>query len=70
MGIWFRFSTDARLKIAIEFYDDQSGYERGSDAVAASPSGMSDSGTEAVWGSEHGLQRGIEVRHDAGLQLP
>ncbi|WP_001024962.1 type VI secretion system Vgr family protein, partial [Escherichia coli] len=30
VGIWFRFATDARLKIeVIEFYDDQSGYERG-----------------------------------------
>ncbi|MDV2876732.1 type VI secretion system tip protein VgrG, partial [Phytobacter diazotrophicus] len=29
VGIWFRFSTDVRLKIeVIEFYDDQSGYER------------------------------------------
>lgn len=50
-AIWFRFSTDARLKIGvIEFYDDQSGYERGLTLPLRHPSGMSDSGTEAVWG--------------------
>ncbi|WP_370607974.1 DUF2345 domain-containing protein [Klebsiella pneumoniae] len=50
VGIWFRFSTDARLKIGvIEFYDDQSGYERGLTLPLGHPSGMSDSGTEAVW---------------------
>lgn len=50
VGIWFRFSTDARLKIGvIEFYDDQSGYERGQTLPLRHPSGMSDSGTEAVW---------------------
>ncbi|WP_427090476.1 DUF2345 domain-containing protein [Klebsiella pneumoniae] len=50
VGIWFRFSTDARLKIeVIEFYDDQSGYERGLTLPLRHPSGMSDSGTEAVW---------------------
>ncbi|EAN4681798.1 type VI secretion system tip protein VgrG [Salmonella enterica] len=51
VGIWFRFSTDARLKIeVVEFYDDQSGYERGLTLPLRNPSGMSDSGTEAVWG--------------------
>ncbi|HDU5691055.1 TPA: type VI secretion system tip protein VgrG [Klebsiella pneumoniae subsp. ozaenae] len=50
VGIWFRFSTDARLKIGvIEFYDDQCGYERGLTLPLRHPSGMSDSGTEAVW---------------------
>lgn len=50
VGIWFRFSTDARLKIGvIEFNDDQSGYERGLTLPLRHPSGMSDSGTEAVW---------------------
>ncbi|HBY4880141.1 TPA: type VI secretion system tip protein VgrG [Klebsiella pneumoniae] len=50
VGVWFRFSTDARLKIGvIEFYDDQSGYERGLTLPLRHPSGMSDSGTEAVW---------------------
>ncbi|MDC0727060.1 type VI secretion system tip protein VgrG [Phytobacter diazotrophicus] len=51
VGIWFRFSTDARLKIeVVELYDDQSGYERGLTLPLRNPSGMSDSGTEAVWG--------------------
>jgi type VI secretion system secreted protein VgrG len=51
VGIWFRFSTDVRLKIeVIEFYDDQSGYECGLMLPLRHPSGLSDSGTESVWG--------------------
>ncbi|HAM6746727.1 type VI secretion system Vgr family protein [Escherichia coli] len=51
VGIWFRFATDARLKIeVIEFYDDQSGYERGLTLPLRHPSGLHDSATEAVWG--------------------
>lgn len=50
-GIWFRFATDARLKIeVIEFYDDQSGYERGLTLPLRHPSGLFDGETEAVWG--------------------
>ncbi|WP_113468923.1 type VI secretion system Vgr family protein [Escherichia coli] len=51
VGIWFRFATDARLKIeVVEFYDDQSGYERGLTLPLRHPSGLFDSETEAVWG--------------------
>ena len=51
VGIWFRFATDARLKIeVIEFYDDQSGYERGLRLPLRHPSGLFDGETEAVWG--------------------
>lgn len=51
VGIWFRFATDARLKIeVIEFYDDQSGYERGLTLPIRHPSGLFDGETEAVWG--------------------
>lgn len=51
VGIWFRFATDARLKIeVIEFYDDQSGYERGLTLPLRHPSGQFDGETEAVWG--------------------
>ncbi|EQA5777730.1 type VI secretion system Vgr family protein [Escherichia coli] len=50
VGIWFRFATDARLKIeVIEFYDDQSGYERGLTLPLRHPSGLFDGETEAVW---------------------
>ncbi len=50
-GIWFRFATDARLKIeVVEFYDDQSGYERGLTLPLRHPSGLFDGETEAVWG--------------------
>ena len=51
VGIWFRFATDARLKIeVIEFYDDQSGYERGLTLPLRHPSWLFDGATEAVWG--------------------
>ncbi|QLR89976.1 type VI secretion system tip protein VgrG [Escherichia coli] len=51
VGIWFRFATDARLKIeVIEFFDDQSGYERGLTLPLRHPSRLHDSATEAVWG--------------------
>ncbi|HAW2446787.1 TPA: type VI secretion system tip protein VgrG [Escherichia coli] len=51
VSIWFRFATDARLKIeVIEFYDDQSGYERGLTLPLRHPSGLHDGATEAVWG--------------------
>lgn len=51
VGIWFRFATDARLKIeVIEFYDDQSGYVRGLTLPLRHPSGLFDGETEAVWG--------------------
>ncbi|HCD4276799.1 TPA: type VI secretion system tip protein VgrG [Escherichia coli] len=51
VGIWFRFATDARLKIeVIGFFDDQSGYERGLTLPLRHPSGLHDSATEAVWG--------------------
>ena len=51
VGIWFRFATDARLKIeVIEFYDDLSGYERGLTLPLRHPSGLHDGATEAVWG--------------------
>ncbi|HHQ9043317.1 TPA: type VI secretion system Vgr family protein [Escherichia coli] len=51
VGIWFRFATDARLKIeVIEFYDDQSGYERGLTLPLRHPSGLFDGETEAVCG--------------------
>ncbi|HBD2341215.1 TPA: type VI secretion system tip protein VgrG [Escherichia coli] len=51
VGIWFRFATDARLKIeVVEFYDAQSGYERGLTLPLRHPSGLFDGETEAVWG--------------------
>ncbi|MDL5810091.1 type VI secretion system tip protein VgrG [Escherichia coli] len=51
VGIWFRFATDARLKIeVVEFYDDQSGYERGLTLPLRHPSGLFDGETEAGWG--------------------
>lgn len=51
VGIWFRFATDARLKIeVIEFYDDQSGYELGLTLPLRHASGLHDGATEAVWG--------------------
>ena len=66
VGIWFRFSTDVRLKIeVIEFYDDQSGYERGLMLPLRHPSGLSDSGTESVWGlntAYHVVEKSVTTR--------
>ncbi|XWJ91433.1 DUF2345 domain-containing protein [Phytobacter ursingii] len=66
VGIWFRFSTDVRLKIeVIEFYDDQCGYERGLMLPLRHPSGLSDSGTESVWGlntAYHVVEKSVTTR--------
>ncbi|RWZ16829.1 type VI secretion system Vgr family protein [Escherichia coli] len=51
VGIWFRFATDARLKIeVIEFFDDQSGYERGLTLPRRRPHGLHGRATEAGGG--------------------
>jgi type VI secretion system secreted protein VgrG len=53
VGIWFRFTTDTRLKIdVVEFYDDQKGYEKGLLLPSVPPSGQLDTGVESVWGME------------------
>ncbi len=69
-GIWFRFATDARLKIeVVEFYDDQSGYERGLTPLLRYPSGCL-MVKRKRYGAEYRVQRGGKKRHHAGLQLP
>ncbi|MTD29075.1 type VI secretion system Vgr family protein [Erwinia sorbitola] len=51
VGIWFRFTTDTRLKIdVVEFYDGKQGHLQGLTLPAVPPSGMHDVGVEAVWG--------------------
>ena len=53
VGIWFRFTTDARLNIdVVEFYDGQQGYEKGLTLPSVPPSGQHSSGADAVWGME------------------
>ncbi|MTH48264.1 type VI secretion system Vgr family protein [Intestinirhabdus alba] len=53
VGIWFRFTTDARLKIdVVTFSDAQRHYEQGLILPLASPSGQSDTGRESVWALE------------------
>lgn len=50
VGIWYRFTTDARLNIdVVEFYDDQQFYQQGLILPAVPPSGMHDSALESVW---------------------
>lgn len=49
VGIWFRFTTDARLNIdVVEFYDSQRGYEKGLTLPSVPPSGQLDKGVESV----------------------
>lgn len=51
VGIWFRFTTDARLNIdVVEFYDAQQGYGRGLTLPSVPLSGQQAEGADAVWG--------------------
>jgi type VI secretion system secreted protein VgrG len=53
VGIWFRFTTDARLNIdVVEFYDGPQGYVTGLTLPAVPPSGLHDGGVESVWAME------------------
>lgn len=57
LGIWFRFTTDARLHIdVVEFYDGQRGYEQGLALPSVPPSGQLDQGEESVWDMESRYQ--------------
>lgn len=50
-GIWFRFTTDARLNIdVVEFYDAQHGYAPDITLPVVPPSGMHDGASDAAWG--------------------
>ena len=50
VGIWFRFTTDARLNIdVVAFCDSRQGYQHGLTLPAVPVSGMHDSGAESVW---------------------
>lgn len=53
VGIWFRFTTDARLNIdVVEFYDARAGYEKGLTLPSVPPSGQHSEGEDAVWEME------------------
>nr|WP_154324519.1 type VI secretion system Vgr family protein [Pantoea sp. 201603H] len=66
VGIWFRFTTDARLNIdVVEFYDGQQGYEKGLTLPSVPPSGQHDRGVESVWemASHHNVvQKQVSTR--------
>lgn len=50
VGIWFRFTPDARLYIdVVEFYDGRQGHVKGLTLPAVPPSGMHDAGSDSVW---------------------
>jgi type VI secretion system secreted protein VgrG len=59
VGIWYRFSTNERLGIAVvEFHDDQRHYVRPRVSLPFRPqSGLVSSGADGVWGlqSSHGV---------------
>lgn len=51
VGIWFRFTPDARLHIdVVEFYDGKQGHVKGLTLPAVPPSGMHDAATDCAWG--------------------
>lgn len=53
VGIWFRFTTEARLNIdVVEFYDSRQGYEKGLTLPSVPPSGQHSQGADSVWGME------------------
>ncbi|AYN27051.1 type VI secretion system tip protein VgrG [Buttiauxella sp. 3AFRM03] len=53
VGIWFRFTADARLNIdVVEFYDSQQGYGKDLSLPSVPPSGQHSQGVDAVWGME------------------
>ncbi|ROP61536.1 type VI secretion system secreted protein VgrG [Enterobacter sp. BIGb0383] len=53
VGIWFRFTTDTRLKIdVVEFYDARQGYEKGLVLPSVPPSGQHAAGMDSVWAME------------------
>ncbi|QCY12021.1 type VI secretion system tip protein VgrG [Pseudomonas sp. MPC6] len=50
VGIWYRFTSDERLKIdAVEFHDDQLHYQSGIELPYHSPAGLSSSEQDGVW---------------------
>jgi type VI secretion system secreted protein VgrG len=50
VGIWYRFTSDERLKIGVvEFHDDQRHYQFGTELPLRSPSGFASSGQDSVW---------------------
>ncbi|QUG75044.1 type VI secretion system tip protein VgrG [Erwinia sp. E602] len=51
VGIWFRFTPDARLHIdVVAFYDGKQGHVKGLTLPAVPPSGMHDAATDCAWG--------------------
>ncbi|MGH8382473.1 type VI secretion system Vgr family protein [Pseudomonas sp.] len=50
VGIWYRFTSDERLKIeVVEFHDDQRRYQFGVTLAYRPQSGLSSSGQDSVW---------------------
>ena len=50
VGIWYRFSSDDRLRLdVVEFHDDQRRYQFGLALPCRPPSGLSSTGEDAVW---------------------
>ncbi|WP_159868265.1 MULTISPECIES: type VI secretion system Vgr family protein [unclassified Raoultella] len=53
VGIWFRFTADARLNIdVVAFYDSQQGYEKGLTLPSVPLSGQHSKGVDSVWEME------------------
>ncbi len=78
VGIWYRFSNDERLGIAVvEFHDDQRHYLRPRVSLPFRPqSGLGSSGADGVWGlqvSHEVVEKSVHFRayhhRDAGAWL-
>ncbi|MEX5685911.1 type VI secretion system Vgr family protein [Pseudomonas silesiensis] len=66
VGIWYRFTSDERLKIdVVEFHDDQLHYQSGIELPYHSPAGLSSSEQDGVWAlqTQHQVvERQVNIR--------
>ncbi|MFK8332681.1 type VI secretion system Vgr family protein, partial [Pseudomonas sp. BJa5] len=66
VGIWYRFSSDDRLRIeVVEFHDDTRHYQFGLELPLLSPSGLSSGEQDAVWqlqASHRVVEKQVNIR--------
>ncbi|OSR69761.1 Actin cross-linking toxin VgrG1 [Pseudomonas syringae pv. actinidiae] len=66
VGIWYRFTRDARLNIdVVEFHDDQRHYQFDVKLACRPQSGLSSSGQDSVWAlqaSHQVVEKNINIR--------
>ncbi|MQT28936.1 type VI secretion system tip protein VgrG, partial [Pseudomonas helleri] len=66
VGIWYRFTSDDRLRIdVVEFHDDQRNYQFNVELPYYPQSGLSSSGEDGVWhlqSSHQVVEKNINIR--------